>query len=100
MLSRLVESIFINMEKVSKNSTSRKPKKLLFESAGLKPVTHPTREEAVTPFATDKVTKPEPKIVPIFDPSAYVRDTYGPIAEPLSCLKAILRELVIMNHRG
>ena len=34
-----------------------------------------------------------------FDPSAYVRDTYGPIAEPLSALKAILRELVIMNHK-
>lgn len=37
---------------------------------------------------------------PDFDPSAYIRDTYGPIAEPLSALKAILRELVIMNHRG
>ena len=34
-----------------------------------------------------------------FDPSAYIRDTYGPIAEPLSALKAILRELVIMNHK-
>lgn len=35
-----------------------------------------------------------------FDPSAYIRKNYGPIAEPLSALKAILRELVIMNHRG
>ena len=48
----------------------------------------------------DKPTKAEPKLVPLFDPSAYIRDTYGPIAEPLSCLKAILRELVIMNHNG
>ena len=47
MLSRFVESIFIPMEKVSKNSTSRKPKKLLFARAGLKPVTPPSREEAV-----------------------------------------------------
>lgn len=47
MLSNLVESIFINMEKVSKNSTSRKPKKELFARAGLKPVTPPSKEEAV-----------------------------------------------------
>ena len=47
MLSSPVESIFINMEKVSKNSTSRKPKKTLFARAGLKPVTPPSREEAV-----------------------------------------------------
>ena len=58
----------------------------------------------------NKPTKAEPKLeaklqvnivsAPAFDPSAYIRDTYGPIAEPLSCLKAILRELVIMNHNG
>lgn len=47
MLSRPVESIFIRMEKVSKNSTSRKPKRVLFERAGLKPVTPPSKEEAV-----------------------------------------------------
>ena len=47
MLSRFPESIFIRMEKVSKNSTSRKPKRTLFERAGLKPVTPPSREEAV-----------------------------------------------------
>lgn len=47
MLSHPVESIFITMEKVSKNSTSRKPKKLLFARAGLKPVTPPSKEEAV-----------------------------------------------------
>ena len=47
MLSRPVGSIFILMEKVSKNSTSRKPKKLLFARAGLKPVTPPSREDAV-----------------------------------------------------
>lgn len=41
------ESIFIRMEKVSKNSTSRKPKKLLFELAGLKTVTPPSKEKAV-----------------------------------------------------
>ena len=47
MLSRPSESIFIRMEKVSKNSTSRKPKKTLFARAGLKPVTPPSKEEAV-----------------------------------------------------
>ena len=47
MLSLLVESIFIPMEKVSKNSTSRKPKRTLFARAGLKPVPTPSREEAV-----------------------------------------------------
>ena len=47
MLSRPVGSIFILMEKVSKNSTSRKPKRTLFERAGLKPVPTPSREEAV-----------------------------------------------------
>jgi len=47
LLSIITESIFINMEKVSKNSTSRKPKKELFARAGLKPVTPPSREEAV-----------------------------------------------------
>lgn len=47
MLSRLRESIFINMEKVSKNSTSRKPKRTLFARAGLKPVPTPSREDAV-----------------------------------------------------
>lgn len=99
------------MEKVSKNSTSRKPKKELFARAGLKPVTPPSKEEAPKAEAspvTESVhakDEPEAKIqinivsVPEFDPSAYVRETYGPIAEPLSCLKAILRELVIMNHK-
>lgn len=43
----LPESIFIPMEKVSKNSTSRKPKRTLFERAGLKPVPTPSRDEAV-----------------------------------------------------
>ena len=99
LLSRPVESIFINMEKVSKNSTSRKPKKLLFESAGLKPVTPPTREEAVTPFDTDKVTKPEPKIVPIFDPDEYIRRTYGELNATNHILKAILREMAIVAHK-
>ena len=47
LLSRLRESIFINMEKVSKNSTSRKPKRTLFARAGLKPVPTPSREDAV-----------------------------------------------------
>lgn len=42
------ESIFIRMEKVSKNSTNKnKPKRTLFARAGLKPVTTPSREEAV-----------------------------------------------------
>lgn len=111
MLSIIPESIFINMEKVSKNSTSRKPKKELFARAGLKPVTPPSREEAVkaesSPVTESAPVKAEPEAklqvnivsAPEFDPSAYVRDTYGPIAEPLSCLKAILRELVIMNHK-
>lgn len=35
------------MDKVSKNNTSRKPKRTLFDRAGLKPVTPPSREEAV-----------------------------------------------------
>lgn len=36
------------MEKVSKNSTTKnKPKKELFARAGLKPVTPPSKEEAV-----------------------------------------------------
>ena len=47
MLSCLVESIFIRMEKVSKNSTSRKPKRTFFARAGLKTVTPPSKEEAV-----------------------------------------------------
>ena len=47
MLSRFPESIFIPMEKVSKNSTSRKPKRTLFARAGLKPVPTPSREESV-----------------------------------------------------
>lgn len=47
MLSRSHESIFLIMEKVTKNSTSRKPKKELFARAGLKPVTPPSKEEAV-----------------------------------------------------
>ncbi len=48
MLSYFVESIFIPMEKLSKNSTSKnKPKRTLFERAGLKPVTPPSREEAI-----------------------------------------------------
>lgn len=48
MLSRPVESIFIDMEKVSKNSTTKnKPKRTLFARAGLKPVTPPSKEEAV-----------------------------------------------------
>ena len=47
MLSRPSESIFLIMEKVSKNSTSRKPKRVLFERAGIKPITPPSREEAV-----------------------------------------------------
>ena len=47
MLSKVHESIFIRMEKVSKNSTSRKPKRTLFERAGLKPVPTTSREEAV-----------------------------------------------------
>lgn len=48
MLSRPVESIFIPMEKVSKNSTSKnKPKRTLFARAGLKPVTPPSKEDAV-----------------------------------------------------
>ena len=54
----------------------------------------PVKAEPEAPLKIDIVSVSE------FDPSAYVRDTYGPIAEPLSCLKAILRELVIMNHRG
>ncbi len=70
-----------------------------------------TRKKAVkaeSSPATESVqakAEPEAKLqvnivsVPDFDPSAYVRDTYGPIAEPLSCLKAILRELVIMNNK-
>ena len=47
MLLRLPESIFIGMEKVSKNNTSRKPKRTIFARAGLKPVTPPSKEEAV-----------------------------------------------------
>lgn len=48
MLSRFHESIFIPMEKVSKNSTTKnKPRRTLFARAGLKPVTPPSREEAV-----------------------------------------------------
>lgn len=48
MLSCLRESIFIRMEKVSKNSTTKnKPKRTLFARAGLKPVTPPSKEEAV-----------------------------------------------------
>ena len=48
LLSGFPESIFISMEKVSKNSTTKnKPKRTLFERAGLKPVTPPSREEAV-----------------------------------------------------
>ena len=36
------------MEKVSKNSTTKnKPKRTLFARAGLKPVTPPSRDEAV-----------------------------------------------------
>lgn len=70
-----------------------------------------TRKKAVkaesSPVTESAQAKAEPEAtlqvnivsVPDFDPSAYVRDTYGPIAEPLSCLKAILRELVIMNHK-
>ena len=55
--------------------------------------------------STQAKAEPEAKLQvnivsgPEFDPSAYIRKNYGPIAEPLSCLKAILRELVIMNHR-
>lgn len=42
------ESIFIRMEKVSKNSTTKnKPKRTLFARAGLKPVTPPSKEGAV-----------------------------------------------------
>ena len=47
MLSRIRESIFTRMEKMSKNSTSRKPKRTLFARAGLKPVTTTSREDAV-----------------------------------------------------
>ena len=47
LLSKLRESIFIDMEKVSKNSTSRKPKRTLFARAGLKTVTPPSKEDAV-----------------------------------------------------
>ena len=91
------------MEKVSKNSTTKnKPKRTLFERAGLKPVTPPSREEAVKDESSPVTESAQANIVraKAFDPSAYVRDTYGPIAEPLSAMKAILRELVIMNHRG
>lgn len=70
-----------------------------------------TRKKAVkaesSPVTESVQAKAEPEAklqlnitsVPDFDPSVYVRDTYGPIAEPLSCLKAILRELVILNHK-
>ena len=48
MLSRFPGSIFIRMEKVSKNSTTKnKPRRTLFARAGLKPVTPPSRDEAV-----------------------------------------------------
>ena len=48
MLSRIHGSIFIPMEKVSKNSTTKnKPKRTLFARAGLKPVPTPSREESV-----------------------------------------------------
>lgn len=90
------------MEKVSKNSTTKnKPKRTLFARAGLKPVTPPSREEAVKAESSPVTESAQANIVCAtdFDPSAYVRDTYGPIAEPLSALKAILRELVIMNHK-
>ena len=104
MLSSLPESIFINMEKVSKNSTSRKPKKLLFASAGLRPVTPTSREDSVTAFTNVayNVSQPkaEPKLVPLFDPDEYIRRTYGELNATNHILKAILREMAIMNHRG
>lgn len=63
--------------------------------------------KAESSTVTESTPKAEPEALlqvnitcaPDFDPSAYIRDTYGPIAEPLSALKAILRELVIMNHK-
>lgn len=55
MLSGLPESIFTRMDKVSKNSTSRKPKKAFFvlARADLKTVPTPSREEAVL----DEITR-------------------------------------------
>jgi hypothetical protein len=65
------------------------------QKAESSPVTEsaPVKSEPEAKLQVNIVSAPE------FDPSAYVRDTYGPIAEPLTALKAILRELVILNHK-
>ena len=48
MLFKFPESIFIRMEKVSKNSTTKnKFKRTLFARAGLKPISTQSREEFV-----------------------------------------------------
>ena len=103
MLSRLVESIFIRMEKVSKNSTGRKPKRTLFERARLNPVTAPSMDDGVTDFTNvaDKSSQPkdEPKLVPLFDPDEYIAKTYGELNATNHILKAILREVAIVAHK-
>ena len=92
------------MEKVSKNSTtSRKPKKTIFERAGLNPVTAESMDEGVTypTNVADKASQPkdEPKLVPLFDPDEYIAKTYGELNATNHILKAILREVAIVAHK-
>ena len=35
-----------------------------------------------------------------FDPDAYIRDTYGELYDIVAVTRAMLRELVILNHKG
>lgn len=65
------------------------------QKAESSPVTEsaPVKSEPEAPLQVTITCAPD------FDPSAYIRETYGPIAEPLTALKAILRELVIINHK-
>ena len=55
----------------------------------------------ITPApVADKVTKAEPKVVPIFDPDEYISRTYGELYDLVAVQRALLREIVILGHKG
>ena len=65
---------------------TRKPKSVQPEALEVKP------SEPVVKASVVKVKN--------FDPDAYIRDTYGELYDIVAIDRAMLRELVILNHRG
>lgn len=69
--------------------------------AARKPKTAKAETSAEQPLKTQETAPaPETPKAPAFDPDEYIKATYGVMYDIVAVQKAVLRELVILNHRG